>query len=68
MPWTLGTGLTGTGSYSSTMELTQAQADQLLNGGWYYTLGTATNSNGEVRGQISASRSFFGDGVRKGIN
>jgi len=26
-----------------------------LNGNWYYTIGTAMNTNGEVRGQITAT-------------
>jgi hypothetical protein len=54
--WTLGT-TTGTAStFSGQTILTDAQETQLLNGGWYYTLGTATNTNGEVRGQITATR------------
>jgi hypothetical protein len=54
--WSLGTGLTGTGTFTSSMVLTQDQANQLTSGGWYYTLGTANHSGGEVRGQIAASR------------
>jgi hypothetical protein len=53
--WNMGTGLTSTGTYSGQMTLTSDQAMQLRNGGWYYTLGTANNSNGEVRGQITAT-------------
>jgi hypothetical protein len=55
-PWALGTGLNGTGSFSGSMTLTSEQADQLTAGNWYYSYGTATNSSGEVRGQISATR------------
>jgi hypothetical protein len=54
--WTLGTGLTGTGTYSGSMMLDANQASQLTSGGWYYSLGTANNMNGEVRGQITATR------------
>lgn len=53
--WTLGTGLTSTGTFSGQTTLTSAEANQLLNGGWYYSLGTASNSNGEVRGQITTT-------------
>lgn len=53
--WNLGTGLTSTGSTSGQMTLTADQASQLTSGNWYYTLGTANNTNGEVRGQITAT-------------
>jgi hypothetical protein len=55
-PWTFASGTTATGTQSGSMTLTQDQANQMLGGGWYYSLGTATNTNGEVRGQISATR------------
>ncbi|HEX2535978.1 MAG TPA: CHRD domain-containing protein [Chitinophagaceae bacterium] len=55
-PWTMGGNLTGTGMHSGTMTLTADQANQLLNGGWYYSMGTGTNPGGEVRGQITATR------------
>jgi CHRD domain len=53
--WNMGTGLTSTGSRTGQMTLTSDQATQLRNGNWYYTLGTANNSNGEVRGQITTT-------------
>lgn len=53
--WNMGTGLSSTGMYSGQMTLTADQATQLKNGNWYYTLGTANNANGEVRGQITAT-------------
>jgi hypothetical protein len=53
--WTLGSGLTGTGTFSSTMTLSDAQETQLINNGWYYSYGTATNPNGEIRGQITTT-------------
>lgn len=53
--WTLGTGLTGTGNFSGTMMLTDDQENQLRAGNWYYSLGTASNTNGEVRGQITTT-------------
>jgi hypothetical protein len=37
------------------MTLTEAQEDQLLDGDWYYGYNTATNTTGEIRGQISAT-------------
>jgi hypothetical protein len=53
--WSLGTGLSSTGSFSAQTTLTADQATQLTSGNWYYTLGTASNTNGEVRGQITAT-------------
>jgi len=53
--WTLGTGLSGTGSFSSNTTLTAEQEVQLLNGNMYYALSTATHTTGEVRGQITAT-------------
>jgi hypothetical protein len=55
-PWTMGTDSTGTSSNTGTMTLTADQATELINGNWYYTIGTAANPNGEIRGQITASR------------
>jgi|SRR6185295_15634569 len=52
-PWALGTDLKPSGSYSGTIKLTPDQAKQLMNGDWYYSLGTPTNAGGEVRGQIA---------------
>ncbi|TMI62711.1 MAG: CHRD domain-containing protein [Bacteroidetes bacterium] len=53
--WTLGSGLTATGTTTGTIVLTDAQETQLLNNGWYYSYGTATNTGGEVRGQITTT-------------
>lgn len=55
-PWTMGTDSTGTSSNTGTMTLTADQATQLINGNWYYTIGTTANPGGEIRGQITASR------------
>lgn len=55
-PWTLPADSTGTGTYSGTMTLTDAQASQLTSGNWYYSYGTAANPSGEIRGQITATR------------
>jgi len=54
--WTLGANAGASGTYSGQMTLTDAQETQLINGGWYYTLSTANNANGEVRGQVVATR------------
>jgi hypothetical protein len=54
-PWSLGAGLSGTGTFSSTITLTDQQAMDLINGLWFYTLATTANSSGEVRGQITAT-------------
>ena len=53
--WSLGTGLTATGTFSDTTTLTSEQATDLKNGNLYYSLATATNPNGEVRGQLTAT-------------
>ena len=53
--WSLGSGLASTGTFSGQTTLTADQAAQLTGGNWYYTLGTASNTNGEVRGQITAT-------------
>jgi hypothetical protein len=55
-PWTLGSNLTGTGTFSGSTTLTTEQADQLTSGNMYYSYGTAMNSGGEIRGQITATR------------
>ncbi len=55
-PWTLGAGLTGTGTFTGSMILTPEQETQLINGGMYYSYGTTTNTGGEIRGQIAATR------------
>lgn len=55
-PWMYDGTTTNTGTYTGSMTLTQAQADQLLDGDWYYGYNTATNTNGEVRGQITATQ------------
>jgi hypothetical protein len=55
-PWNLGAGLSGTGSFSSSMTLTSEQDSQLTGGSWYYLYGTVANPNGEIRGQIIATQ------------
>jgi hypothetical protein len=54
-PWTLSTPGTS-GTYSSSMVLTEDQATQLRNGNWYYSYGTAAHSGGEVRGQMTVTQ------------
>jgi hypothetical protein len=54
-PWTMGTGWTGTGSTTGTMTLNSEQSSQMLNGNMYYTMGTAANTGGELRGQMTAT-------------
>ncbi len=53
--WSLGTGLTATGTFSDTTTLTSEQATELKSGNLYYSLATAANPNGEVRGQLMAT-------------
>jgi hypothetical protein len=54
--WTFGANAGASGTQSGQVTLTDAQETQLLNGGLYYTIGTATRQSGEVRGQITATR------------
>lgn len=54
--WTIGTDWTGTGTASGSVVLTADQASQLTSGNMYYSIGTATNAGGEVRGQLTATR------------
>jgi len=53
--WTLGSGLTATGTFSGSITLTDAQETQLLAGGIYYTYNTTAHASGEVRGQLTAT-------------
>jgi len=55
-PWTIATNSTSTGTTAGTITLTEEQARQLLNGGWYYTYGTSANPGGEIRGQVTTAR------------
>lgn len=52
--WTFYRALAISDSLSGTMVLTADQANQLVNGGFYFTIETTANSTGEIRGQISA--------------
>jgi hypothetical protein len=54
-PWTLSSGITGTGSMNGSMTLTAEQARSLTDGNVYYSYGTTANPNGEVRGQMTAT-------------
>lgn len=54
--WTLGSGTTGTGTFTGTTTLSSEEAAQLLAGNMYYSYSTATNGTGEIRGQITATR------------
>jgi hypothetical protein len=53
--WSLGSGLSTSGSFSSSTTLNADQEAKLLSGQTYYVLGTAANASGEIRGQITAS-------------
>jgi hypothetical protein len=54
--WIIPTESTETGTLSGTMTLSADQATQLTGGNMYYTMGTATNAGGEIRGQITATQ------------
>ncbi len=53
--WSLGSGLTASGSFYGSTTLNADQEAQLLAGKTYYILSTAANASGEIRGQITAS-------------
>jgi hypothetical protein len=53
--WSLGSGLSTSGSFSASTTLNAEQEAQLLAGNAFYLLSTAAYASGEVRGQISAS-------------
>lgn len=53
--WSLGSGLSASGSFSGSTTLNADQEAQLLAGNAYYLFNTAAYASGEVRGQISAS-------------
>ena len=53
--WNLGANPQASGTLSGNMTLTEAQATDLRNGNMYYTMGTAMNAGGEVRGQMTAT-------------
>jgi hypothetical protein len=52
-PWAYNGSTTATGSSSGNLTLTESQEQQLLGGNMYYGYNTATNTNGEIRGQIT---------------
>lgn len=54
--WSFDPNITGSGSRTGLMTLTAEEETQLTSGNWYYSYGTIANPNGEVRGQISATR------------
>lgn len=54
--WSFGSGLTGSGSYSTSTTLNAEQEAQLLAGNAYFILTTSANVTGEIRGQITATR------------
>ncbi len=54
--WAFDSTFTATGSISDTITLSSDQATQLVAGSWYYLFKTEENPNGEIRGQISATR------------
>lgn len=53
--WSLGSGLSTSGTFSGSTTLNSDQEAQLIAGKTYYILSTAANASGEIRGQITAS-------------
>jgi hypothetical protein len=49
------TTMGATGASAGTMTLTDAQETALLNGTWYYVIGTTAHASGEIRGQITTT-------------
>ena len=54
-PWTFTAPVGTSGTFTGSMTLTPEQASQLTAGNWYYSYGTAANTGGEIRGQISVT-------------
>ena len=54
--WAFDSTFTATGNITDTVTITADQATQLVAGNWYYLFKTEANPNGEIRGQISATR------------
>lgn len=55
-PFTIAGGSYTSGSANGTMTLSEEQATQLIAGHWYYTYKTIAYPEGEIRGQVSATR------------
>lgn len=53
--WALGSGLSATGTFSSSVTLNADQESQLMAGQFYYIMTTSANVSGEIRGQITAT-------------
>ena len=45
---------------SGSMQLTQAELEEMASGNWYVSLTSTTHPNGELRGQIALPAGFFG--------
>jgi hypothetical protein len=54
--WLLDPSVTASGSFTDTLTLTSEQMDQLLDGNWFYMYNTAANVEGEISGQLTATR------------
>lgn len=56
LPITLPAGAGTTGSVNATATLTETQEADLLAGRWYYNIHTPNYPDGEIRGQVAATR------------
>lgn len=54
--WSMGSGLSSSGTFSGQTVLTDAQETDMRNGNYYYSMGTSSNVNGEIRGQMTATQ------------
>jgi hypothetical protein len=54
--WTFDSTFTASGNITDTVTITADQATQLVAGKYYYLFKTEANPNGEIRGQITATR------------
>lgn len=54
--WTFDPSAAASGTYTDTITVSSDQVQALLNGNWYYIYNTGTNANGEIRGQLAATR------------
>jgi hypothetical protein len=53
--WSLSSGLSASGTFTTSTTLNADQEAKLLAGKCYYILGTTANASGEIRGQITAT-------------
>lgn len=54
--WVIDSTVLNSSTYKDTISVTAEQLDNLINGRWYYQIATDSFMNGEIRGQLTATR------------